>query len=301
MNTATYPLTEQFLSANPLFRRTFTRGIAQHAQGLWQVGEMVCGLLKAMAQSDEEYTRYLRSFRRFAVESLREQIHADAHGRNRYEEQGEVYQKVYSAQGIMDRYYLPGMMLSQFAFPNHLTLYLFYRDRFLHALKGGGGLEIGPGHGLLTYELLRTVPDCHLICVEISPVACRFTENVLRVQQISPDRYTIFNGTLEGLEASPGTFRFAICSKVLEHLPNPVQFLERVNGVLSDGGLFYLATDLGVGSVDHLQLFESTDQIRAMVTGAGFSIVDEVVAPIYPDDPTRVHVLDHALILRKER
>lgn len=94
----------------------------------------------------------------------------------------------------------------------------------------------------------------------------------------------VFFGTLEEFEAD-GPFDLIFMSHVIEHVIDPVETVNRLHGMLGDGGVLYLETP-NARSLDarlfgrhwglihyprHLYLFDPTT-LRRLLEGAGFSV-----------------------------
>jgi SAM-dependent methyltransferase len=98
-------------------------------------------------------------------------------------------------------------------------------------------------------------------------------------------------GTLEELDAEPGSVDSAVMLDVLEHLVDPLEALRRLGGVLAPDGLLTLST-VNVSSLHarvrkdrwpwfirpHLHYF-SPETLHAMLEAAGLRVVEWAVVP----------------------
>lgn len=97
-------------------------------------------------------------------------------------------------------------------------------------------LEVGSGPGFFLDEARKAGLDA--MGVEISDYAGQWGRENLSV--------SIQTGTLNDVQAEPGSRDMACMWDVLEHLPNPVESLKRIAEILKPGGSLWISTgDVG--------------------------------------------------------
>jgi len=99
---------------------------------------------------------------------------------------------------------------------------------------GAAALEIGPGPGLTTAVLSRTVP--HLTAVEIDPQLAAALRN-----RTDPQRVAVVTADATALPFPDATFSGAVCFTMLHHVPTAAlqdRLLAEVARVLKPGAAF---------------------------------------------------------------
>ena len=111
----------------------------------------------------------------------------------------------------------------------------------------------------------------------------------------------VIQNTLEEAEIEPGSFDVVLLDSVIEHVPNPVSFLKRVNAVLKKGGVVVVLTPKLNGPAHfmhgagwngfrhgyHTFLFTG-DTLERCLLAAGFAVLQS---------PRRDRLMDDILIL----
>jgi 2-polyprenyl-3-methyl-5-hydroxy-6-metoxy-1,4-benzoquinol methylase len=72
--------------------------------------------------------------------------------------------------------------------------------------------------------------------------------------------------------------------EVLEHVENPTSILKDLWRAAKPGAKFFMTTVIFTANIDHIYLFNNAEEIRVLVTGSGWKIVEELVLPIYSYD-----------------
>jgi len=70
-------------------------------------------------------------------------------------------------------------------------------------------------------------------------------------------------------------YDFITLGEVLEHMEEPLRLLLKLNDLLSDGGTLFFTTPTNAPAIDHIYLFNNTDEIRVLIKTAGFRIESE--------------------------
>jgi len=80
-----------------------------------------------------------------------------------------------------------------------------------------------------------------------------------------------------------------ICIEVLEHLEDPVAWLRRLRESVVPGGRAFITAALNAAQLDHIYLYENSEQVIAHLRAAGFALEQGFVATAYkpptPDTP----------------
>ena len=143
-------------------------------------------------------------------------------------------------------------------------------------------LDVGAGSGHLARSVRRRLPGIEIFCVEESePLRDRLGHQGLTVSKnldsISPDR----------------SFDAVLLIEVIEHVPDPIDFLDRLGRCLNPKGRMFLTTPCGelrngsratnaYDTPEHVQFF-TEKSLRLAVKKAGFrDITYEYIDALYP-------------------
>ena len=132
-------------------------------------------------------------------------------------------------------------------------------------------LDIGCGKGILLDKLGRLYPGSILCGVEPSRNATRFFQKAL-----SHTRF--YEGTFEDSPFLHEKFDLITANGVLEHVPNPVEFLKRIRSSISESGMVYIGVPnfannpADLFTYDHLSRF-TPDTVNLVFQLAGFEII----------------------------
>ena len=109
-------------------------------------------------------------------------------------------------------------------------------DRFEEYFPGfssGRVLDAGCGPADIPIRFARRYPSCHLTAVDASPAMIRLAEQAVSQVGLS-DRITV---QCERFEAVPGAnvFDAVLSNSLLHHLPNPLQFWNKLRQLVKPG------------------------------------------------------------------
>lgn len=177
--------------------------------------------------------------------------------------------------------YMVGLAISQFLWPTHYAMYKVLCscfEKFDGRVKNY--LEIGPGHGLFLNRAIDYLPsNARVVALDISQTSLSISKSILHH----------FRGMGESVDfvvcdvreyQSDVSFDFITMGEVLEHVPDPVNVLAKLGGLLADGGQAFISSCANAPAIDHLYHFESADEISKMIRSAGFAIEEEAVLPV---------------------
>lgn len=155
------------------------------------------------------------------------------------------------------------------------------RIRLVHKYKAcGRWLDVGCGGGTILQEAQRQ-GHWELQGLEPVPDMARYTAEQLNIP--------VFSGQLEDYDAPAGSFDVITLWDVLEHLPNPVQSMRKIQKLLAKNGLFVFSTPnmnsldlkvfgkawLGYDLPRHLYLFPE-EVLDQLLSESGFSILQKL-------------------------
>ncbi len=148
-------------------------------------------------------------------------------------------------------------------------------------------VDIASGHGLLLLYALRTLGAATGVSVDISPVAARFASSLQRTTGWGMARFSSITKNLLASQPSElyGPFDAAICCELLEHIPNPEAFLERIGKCLVPHGRMFVSAAVRMESVDHLTYFATTTEVSRLIEDAGFAVLSEMSVPFVTTRP----------------
>jgi len=199
-------------------------------------------------------------------------------GRYRHSRLAEVRAQVYDNPDYMT-HYMRGIAVSTFLWPNHLAILRFF-DRCLPRDRPGAYLEVGPGHGYYFVKALRECAFEHFTAVDISPTSLAITAEIC--DRMAPDRagrVTYAQCDLLDHSLPAGQFDAIVMGEVLEHVEVPEQFLRQLHALARPDGFVFVTTCCNAPAVDHIYLFDTPEEVEAMMAAAGFEIVDRMIAP----------------------
>jgi 2-polyprenyl-3-methyl-5-hydroxy-6-metoxy-1,4-benzoquinol methylase len=211
---------------------------------------------------------------RWTCDRLREEeLHFHRSGSYRLKTFAEANHEVYSNAAYMEKY-VDGLLLSQILWVNHAASCSFFLSTAPGLLaRGGRLLEIGPGHGLMTYLALRDFGLQSAVAWDLSAVSIEQTRAALALLGFDNVEFDV----RDMMAVVPGaeTFDMVVLSEILEHLEDPMSAMRSVRGLVRPGGLVFVNVPINSPSPDHLYLMQTPDEARALLTETGFEIVAE--------------------------
>lgn len=255
-----------------------------------QLTELVASmLLDAIGAGLFTLPTMVQGFNTFAHDFMERQIEFLRSGTYRAKNYDEVSRDVYLNETFMCTVYYPALLLSYVASPNYRQI-LRELDRTLTSWGTGATnrvLDVASGHSFLLLFALSRLPRTQGVGTDIAQAAGKFAPALNALTGWAPGRFSFAVADfLEGkdpLLAEP--FDAAICCELLEHVPNPALFLRAIRRSLRPGGQLFLSAAVRMESVDHLTLFQTTDEVAALVAAEGFEVVEEVSVPFVTRRP----------------
>ena len=260
---------------DPLHGKRLKKDLARFDERYFALAEAFFHKYEAILQQegkDLDYAIdcYLRMVADVNAETI-EFLHTGRYSSSSWE---EVNERVYARPETM-QYYMHGLILSQFLWRHHYQMF----DYFSTMLPGYTGgvrryLEVGVGHGFyLSHALGALSPAAGLTAVDISETSLALSRRFAGEDRIDYRLQDIFTF------GSAHPFDFIVLGEVLEHVDRPLVLLERLRGLLADDGVLFFTTPANAPAIDHLYLFHNVEEIRRLVSAAGFRIASEKALP----------------------
>ncbi len=216
--------------------------------------------------------RFARGYR-WTCDRLRdEEIFFHRNGRYRLATFAQAWDEVYSKPEIMAPY-VDGLLLSQILWFNHVGTFEMFLGRVLGAIEAPFDyLEIGPGHGLMA-ALAAGHPHARTIAAwDVSAVSLHETEAALRTLGVTRP-VSLREVDILAATAPDTQYDLIVISEVLEHLEDPARALAFLRAALRPQARIFINVPLNSPSPDHIYLFETPEQVIAMVEAAGLTVI----------------------------
>ncbi len=209
---------------------------------------------------------------RWTCDRLRdEELFFHREGRYRLSSFAEANAEVYSDHAYMGRY-VNGLLLTQVLWYNHVaTFTMFLNDVLGKAETPFDYLEVGPGHGLMVYFGAQSALCQSLQAWDVSSVSLRETRAALDKLGLTKPVDLVETDILAA-ERPKSKFDLIVISEVLEHLEAPDRALGFLRDALKDDGRIFINVPLNSPSPDHIYLFETPEEVRALVERAGLKV-----------------------------
>lgn len=194
--------------------------------------------------------------------------------------QKAAYEKVYDNNTEM-KSYVYGIALSQFLWSTHYAMFSFFIDKLNSKnLKIKKYLEIGCGHGLFLYEVIKKYGESiEYQVVDISKTSINITKSI--IDFLTKKKFNI-NYKLQDIlkYKSKKKFDFIEMGEVLEHVDRPGKLLKKINSILNKDGKVFLSTCVDCPTIDHVYHFRSIKHIESLIKESGFKIDDRKILPV---------------------
>lgn len=211
---------------------------------------------------------------RWTCDRLRdEELFFHREGRYRLSTFAEADAEVYSNPAYMERY-VRGLLLTQVLWFNHVATFEMFLNQVLgDATAAFDYLEVGPGHGLMVYFAAQSPLCRRLEAWDVSAVSLSETRAALDKLGLRTPVSLVETDILAAREPE-GRFDLIVISEVLEHLERPQEALSFLRKCLKPEGRIFINVPLNSPSPDHIYLFETPDDVEALVRGAGLAVAE---------------------------
>lgn len=226
----------------------------------------------------------IESYLKVVSDTLMEQIRFMQTGEYSCKSFDDAYERVYNNPEVME-YYMHGLLMTQFLWAHHFDILKFFRSSLSGIDKEVKKyLEIGGGHGLYLEEAIRIFGarnEYHM--VDISKSSLEMAKSFVKSSDVKFMLQDIYEYDVDI------KYDFITMGEVLEHVEKPVELMQQIHRLLSDDGYSYITAPANAPAIDHISLFESSDDIRKIFTKAGFTVVDDI--SIYTEDTKKAERL----------
>lgn len=266
---ATLAVANIALAAWPDHDKYLAKSFRQRSPEMLDATEAVGKAVLRLISGDEK--RFAEDYRWTCDRLREEEIFFHREGRYRLSTFAEALAEVYSNDEYMRRY-MGGLLLTQVLWFNHIATMAMFLERVLGTTtEPFDYLEVGPGHGLMTYFAAESKFSRSLEAWDVSLVSLRETRAALDRLGISK---SIALTETDILRASPPESRFdlVVISEVLEHLETPGDALRFLRAATSERGRMFINVPINSPSPDHLYLFSSPEDVTALIENAGFRV-----------------------------
>ncbi len=300
---ARYPLADRVLAElgeqMPFLLRATQTGFGPPLSERMSDLEYIAERLDALSDSDW-IAKSVRAYVLLSMEVLKLQYKLEKTGRYLLSNEREAYERVYSQSGVIDAYYLGGLLLTQALWPTHFAMSAAFRLEFLPCLAADVRLiEVGVGTGYHLRRLFERAPTATYHGVDISQFSIEFARRfAFGASQPKNAVFSLQNAT-DGLGFDSASFDAAVCGEVIEHVEDPRKLLLEIRRVLKPGAPFFMTTAIFAAHIDHIYLFENAQQVRDLIAQSGWRLEREWVFPVYAGSSEESHrPMSYASILR---
>lgn len=262
--------------------------------------EYIAERLDALNDESDWIPKSVRAYVLLSMEVLKLQYKLEKTGRYLLSNEREAYERVYSQSGVIDAYYLGGLLLTQALWPTHFAMSTAYGREFLPYLSADAHLvEVGVGTGYHLRRLFERVPGATYRGVDISQFSIDFARRFAFGASQSADASFSLQNATDGLDFDSASLDAAVCGEVLEHVEDPRSLLLEIRRVLKPGAPFFMTTAIFAAHIDHIYLFENAQQVRDLIAESSWRVDREWVFPVYEGSPEESHrPMSYASILR---
>ena len=189
----------------------------------------------------------------------------------------EVNKRVYNNPEVME-YYMHGLLMSQFLWTHHYDILLYFNQIISQNAKNiYKYLEVGGGHGLYISEAIKIIgTNSQFDLVDISKSSLDIARKMIGNDHVNYFHSDVFKYFPDY------KYDFITMGEVLEHVEDPVSLLKKLYTLLSENGKLFITTPTNAPAIDHIYLFKNADDIRKIITEAGFKVENEKC--IYSED-----------------
>lgn len=253
--------------------------------GSWEkeISERIALVFGSMPNDD--WREAVDGYAEFCTDALRAQVFFERHGRYPESDYDTVVAACYADEDYMNRRYLPGQYLSHYIWPHHFRMLSRYRDVLLGGVSSEirNFYEVGVGCGMYSLQTLLRRPECRGIGFDISPFSTAFTARVVKAHGLA-DRYE--TRTQDAFVNGPSELAdLVISQEVLEHLPDPANFVAQLRSMTRPDGWGYITAAINAAHTDHIYLYRSPNEVVEQLERAGWVIVDKQIESNYPEKP----------------
>ena len=211
--------------------------------------------------------------------------------------------KVYNNSKKMTSY-MVGLAISQFYWETHFKMFKHLQHMISNSKSSKSYLEVGPGHGLFSFYTLQNLKNLNkLHVIDISKTSLSLSKKFLEIHSKNKNisRKYIFG---DFLKMRPNiNYDIIVCGEVIEHVSNPLKLLKKVHNMLSFNGKTFISTCINCPAIDHINQWNTIDEIRFLFKKSKFKILSEKVLPVenvtYKNALKQKITVNYSVILKK--
>lgn len=241
--------------------------------------ERDCNLIFGNAFFNENELRAAtQGYVAFSNQGMRDQIAFQRSGQYRHSAFKDVADTVYFDAEYMFSKYLPGLLLSHLLWPHHYAQLSFYRDT-VTKLSPETFTEIGVGTGIYSLFTLLQFPSVKGVGVDLSETSLKFATNLLSQGNLL-ERYETKHCDITKSNVLDEC-DLLLSIELLEHLEDPIQFLQAVRLHIGFGGNAFVTAAINAAHADHIYLYKSAHEVESQLKQSGLKIVDSLFECAY--------------------
>lgn len=214
----------------------------------------------------------IRGYAAFALEAMKLQHRFQKTRRYQSSTFRQASELVYNDRDYMESLYLPGILLSHFLWRHHFLQQGFFDRFFLPEIPNEARVfcDIGVGTGFYSNRLLEKT-SLEGVGVDLNPVSLDWAKGLVSKSGFA-SRYSAVVADI-GSEDFSQMFEVIVSVEVLEHLEDPLAFLQALHLSLKPGGIGFIAAAVNGENADHIYLYESEKAVEQHVVAAGFEVL----------------------------
>jgi 2-polyprenyl-3-methyl-5-hydroxy-6-metoxy-1,4-benzoquinol methylase len=175
-------------------------------------------------------------------------------------------------------FYMYGLAITSFLWPNHLALFRFFRDTLPRDRKGAY-LEIGPGHGYFLLTAMERSAYTSFKGVDISETSIAQTRALLEHFGGGKKSFELVCMDFLACDLPEQGFDAIVMGEVLEHVEEPERFLRQIARLAKKDAHIFVTTCINAPAVDHIYLFRTQEQIEQLFADCGLKIKNQLIRP----------------------
>lgn len=272
------------ISVTPQYQVALERRLADISPEMRDVLENIAGQIVTIAS--DELEEFCLGYKWICDALLEEELNFRRTGKYRLDTFQQAVEQVYDRPEIMGPY-MKGLLMTQLWWPNHTKAISFLKNDFIKNLEDNYSLlEIGPGHGLLSYYPAIDPLCRHIEAWDISQASLDATRQCLEKMGVKR-QITLKHKNLFDANPSEGRFSAIIFSEVLEHLEKPKESLQILSSLLEGDGRIYIHMPINSPAPDHLFNCDTPEELRLFVNEADLEVVHSEFFPMLGADLDR--------------
>jgi len=226
--------------------------------------------MKKFKSFNKIFDNFISATINYSVKYPMQYIRSNKFGPENFDEASKT---VYDNKEVMEGYYLDGLYLALIFWHGYSQVFNFFRKEVCTNLKTDVGriLDIGYGHGAYLLTFLSIQKDFKGIGIDISVYSKKYADDLRNSMKLSADKATFLN--LDFFKFQPNyQFDIIISCEVLEHLEKPDKFLQKCKDLMKDDAKFMISIPIKSPAEDHLQFFNTREEIDDLLIKNGFII-----------------------------